>query len=111
MYKNNSVQNKIKNFIRDTKGLLFTAVILTALVVLFIHAVNGASEKADSAAAAALETAVKRAAVQCYAIEGFYPPDITYLEENYGIIIDSSKFIVEYNCTMSNILPIIKVLY
>ena len=84
---------------------------MIAVIALFVRAVNGASEKAGSAAASSLETAIRRAAVQCYAIEGFYPPNVAYLEENYGIIIDAAKFIVEYSCDIPNNLPIIKVLY
>jgi len=111
MHAGNSVFNKIKDIIRDAKGIIFTVVILAAVVAFFGSAVNGASAKADSSSAATLEKAIKRAAVQCYAIEGFYPSDVKYLEENYGIIIDSSRYIVEYRCFSSNILPTIKVVY
>jgi len=109
MREGNSVFNKIKNFIKDTKGILFTVVILAVVVIFFVAAVGGASGKADSSAAASLEKAIKRAVIQCYAIEGFYPPDITYLEDNYGIIVDS-RFIVEYISFSGNNLPMIKVL-
>jgi len=111
MREGNSVANKIKRFIIDTKGILFTVIILGLVLSMFFQALSGASEKADSSAAASLENAIKRAAVQCYAIEGFYPPGVDYLEEHYGIIIDYNKFIVEYNCSIPNNLPIIKVLY
>jgi len=111
MREGNSGFNKIKNFIGESKGILFTLVILAVVVLFFFSALNGAAGKADSSSAGALETAIKRAAVQCYAIEGFYPPGVDYLEEHYGVIIDKSRFIVEYNCTIPNNLPIIKVLY
>jgi len=111
MREGNSGFNKIKNFIGESKGILFTLVILAVVVLFFFNALNGAAGKADSSSAGALETAIKRAAVQCYAIEGFYPPGVNYLEEHYGVIIDKSKFIVEYNCSIPNNLPIIKVLY
>jgi len=111
MHAGNSVFNKIKDFIRDTKGVLFTVIILAAVIIFFWSAVNGASAKADSSSAATLEKAIKRAAVQCYAIEGFYPADVTYLENHYGIIIDSSRFMVEYRSFSSNNVPLIIVLY
>lgn len=111
MYEGNSVFNKIKYLIRDTKGIIFTVAILAVIIIFFSSAVNGAASKADSSAAAALEKAIKRAAVQCYAIEGFYPPDVTYLEEHYGIIIDNSKYIVEYRCFAGNNIPTINVKY
>ncbi|MCL1792912.1 MAG: hypothetical protein FWG34_03495 [Oscillospiraceae bacterium] len=110
MHEGNSFFNKIKNLIRDAKGVVFTATILAAVVFFFFAAVNGASEKADSSSAATLEKAIKRAAVQCYAIEGFYPPDVKYLADHYGIILDS-KYIVEYKAFSGNNLPGIQVLY
>ena len=109
MREGNSVFNKIKNFIKDTKGVLFTVLILAVVVVFFFSAVGGASGKADSSAIATLEKAIKRAAIQCYAIEGFYPPDVTYLVDHYGIIIED-KYIVEYKSFSGNNLPMIKVM-
>ena len=111
MHEGNSVFNKIKGLITDTKGIVFTLIILAVIIVFFGSAVNGASGKADSSAAGALEKAIRRAAVQCYAIEGFYPPDVSYLEEHYGIIIDNSRYIVEYRCFTGNIIPTINVKY
>ena len=109
MHEGNSFFNKTKNFIKDTKGILFTVLILAVVIVFFFTAVNGASGKADSSSASTLEKAIKRAAIQCYAIEGFYPPDVDYLVNHYGIIVDS-QFIVEYKSFSGNNLPIIKVL-
>ncbi len=56
-----------------------------------------------------LEQSVRRATVQCYAIEGMYPSELTYLEENYGIVYDKEKYGVEYGCFASNIMPTIVV--
>lgn len=109
MHEGNSVFNKIKSLIQNTKGVVFTLVILAAVVCFFFAAVNGASDKAASSSAATLEKAIKKAAVQCFAIEGFYPPDVDYLAQNYGIILDS-KYIVEYDAFSGNNLPGIKVL-
>lgn len=57
-----------------------------------------------------LEQAIWRAAVVCYATEGRYPPDIQYLEENYGIQINARKYIVEYQVYAQNMMPDITVL-
>lgn len=51
------------------------------------------------------ESALKKAIVQCYAIEGIYPEDVSYLEENYDLMIDKSKYNVYYECFSSNIMP------
>ena len=53
---------------------------------------------------------VKRASVQCYAIEGRYPPSVEYLEERYGIVIDRNKYNVFYSGWASNVMPEITII-
>ena len=57
-----------------------------------------------------LEEVLREAAVACYATEGFYPPELEYLEEHYGIQIDSRHFIVRYTAIAENLMPDITVL-
>jgi hypothetical protein len=57
-----------------------------------------------------LETAVRRAAVACYAAEGVYPPNLAYLQEHYGIQIDETRYTVSYIIFGSNMMPDITVL-
>ncbi len=56
-----------------------------------------------------LQAAIEKAAVSCYASEGFYPADVSYLSENYGIVIDSDKFHVFYDSMGSNMKPDVEV--
>lgn len=109
MREGNSIYNKIKDIIINVKGIAFTVIILTVIVCLFISAVNGASLKADSSSVSTLEKAIKKAAVQCYAIEGFYPPDVDYLADHYGVIINKDKYVVSYTAFTANNMPDIKV--
>jgi hypothetical protein len=51
------------------------------------------------------ESALEKAIVQCYAIEGIYPADVSYLEENYNLTINKSKYNIFYECFSSNIMP------
>lgn len=69
-----------------------------------------AAASMDAQAAASVRQAVLDAAVQCYAVEGVYPPDLAYLEKNYGLQINHEKFIVTYDAFASNLLPDIAVL-
>ena len=57
-----------------------------------------------------LETAVRRAAVSCYAAEGFYPPDIAYLQTHYGLQFDEKSYVIRYQLVASNWMPDITVL-
>lgn len=63
------------------------------------------SQKLETEAINNLQKAVQRAIVQCYALEGQYPPAISYLEENYGLQIDKEKYLIDYNNFASNIMP------
>ncbi len=58
---------------------------------------------------AALKAAVERSARQCYVVEGFYPPSLEYLEENYGLQINTDEFVVVYDVFASNISPDVRV--
>lgn len=56
-----------------------------------------------------LEKNLKRAAVECYAIEGGYPESIRYLEQNYGIYVDEEQYVVHYEYVGANLPPDISV--
>lgn len=62
-------------------------------------------KKSDAESFKILSDAIIRSAVQCYAIEGFYPPNIEYLEENYGLLVDHDKYFISYSVFASNIIP------
>ena len=72
-------------------------------------AVDSAQRKSDEESYKILSDAIIRSAVQCYAIEGFYPPDIEYLENNYGLLVDHNKYFVSYSVFASNIVPEVEV--
>lgn len=57
-----------------------------------------------------LEEAIHKAVVQCYALEGMYPPDLAYVEEHYGIAINHDNYIVHYDLFASNIMPDVKII-
>ena len=59
--------------------------------------------------AAAIREAVETSARQCYVVEGVYPPDLHYLEENYGLQINTAEFYVVYDIYASNMPPTVKV--
>lgn len=53
--------------------------------------------------------AIRKAAVQCYALEGSYPPDVDYLRAHYGLQLDEARYAVRYEVFASNIMPDIEV--
>ncbi len=53
---------------------------------------------------------VRRAAVQCYAIEGFYPQTVEYLQDKYGVLFKDERYFIDYQYIGENLLPDITVL-
>ena len=91
------------------RGLLLAAVALAALLW-FLTAVSNLETGRRNEGRQQLEDAIRRSAVACYAAEGIYPPDLTYLEEHYGIQVDETRYTVEYTVFASNLMPDITVL-
>jgi hypothetical protein len=54
---------------------------------------------------------VVRASVQCYALEGQYPPSLDYLKEHYGISPNEDVYLIHYQFVGSNLMPEIFVMH
>ena len=100
----------IEKLLRENARLLLSLLAFLAVMAAFMTGTLSLSGKAREEGAETLRSAIQRASVQCYAIEGRYPPDVNYLEENYGIQIDRDKYTVFYEGFASNIMPDITVL-
>lgn len=97
---------------RDLGVYKFFASILIFVLVIgaFVSGSMSFSGKARAEGDITLRNAIARATVQCYAIEGRYPPSVEYLEEHYGIQIDRRRYNVFYEGFASNIMPDITVI-
>lgn len=100
---------QLKNSWKTVRGYLASAVIFGVVIGMFLNGVLTMSGRMDREGAETLRSAIARASVQCYAIEGRYPPSVEYLEENYGISIDRKRFFVFYEGFASNVMPDITV--
>ena len=84
--------------------------LLLAIGLFFWGAVSRLEQDHQTEGKQQLETALRRAAVSCYAAEGFYPPDVAYMQEHYGLRFDEESYVVHYRLTASNWMPDITVL-
>ncbi len=100
-------QKKKQN--RSVFGYLFSGLLIGGFLYLFLIGTQGIASKTESEQLNVLDQAIRRATIQCYAIEGRYPPSVEYLEEHYGISIDREKYHVFYDGWASNIMPDITV--
>ena len=84
----------------------FISFILIVLLIAFMYrAVDKAQIKRDDEGLEVLSQAIMKSAVQCYTLEGFYPPNIQYLEDNYGLLVNHDKYFISYRVFASNIMP------
>lgn len=95
-----------RNVLRAVPILLL--LVLLPLVLFFSAQTLGG--KADDESLDLAEQSIRRAAVQCYALEGTYPVSWDHLKEVYGVSVDESRYFVDYQYVASNLMPDITVL-
>lgn len=87
------------------RGLLPAPLLFCAVLTVFFLAVGKAGETGTVEEKRIAEQSVRRAAVSCYAAEGFYPDSYDYLREHYHVRIDETKYAVQYEAFASNLMP------
>lgn len=92
-----------------TSTLVVAAVVALTSLLAFLS-IDGFDRNSAGKNHKALEDAIRKAAVQCYAIEGSYPPNIDYLTEHYGIVLNNSAYFYDYQTIGSNVMPDITVI-
>lgn len=96
-----------RNSLRRWLPLLLLLVLIPLALLL---AARGLTGRADREGLALAEQSVRRAAVECYALEGAYPENLDYLKERYGLAVDEVRYFVDYRYVASNLMPDITVL-
>lgn len=79
-------------------------------LLLFVGGTKFIGNVADTEQRKNLEAALRRDIIQCYALEGTYPPSLDYIEENYGFFYDVDKFYIDYTAVGANIMPDVTIL-
>lgn len=91
-------------------GNVLTVMLAAAVLLWFFLAMGRLGSGQAQEGREQLETALRRAAVACYAAEGMYPPTLDYLVEHYGIQINENRYRVFYEVFAENLMPEITVL-
>lgn len=92
------------------RRLLPALVLVVVLIIAFFFGSRVLLTKAGSEALTLAEKGIRRAAVQCYALEGFYPTSVDYLTAHYGVTVDPGTYIIHYEFVASNLMPDVTVL-
>lgn len=105
--------NRFKNhslFSIESIWKVFTFFLFLSFFIFFFKGIQTVDHTTSSEQAKSLEQAIRKSVIQCYAVEGTYPPSLAYLKEHYGIFYDSEQFFVDYTSIGSNIMPDITII-
>ena len=80
-------------------------VLLIILILVFAFFTNTITTSNKSGNYMVLENALDRSITQCYALEGSYPPSLSYLVENYGLTYNAEQYFIDYQYIASNLRP------
>ena len=92
------------------KKLIAVTSLICIILLLFSAGISRLEQGQHREDRQILEEALRRTAVACYAAEGFYPPDVAYMQQHYGLQFDENRFAVRYEVFASNLMPDITVL-
>lgn len=92
------------------RTLLLSAALFALIIIWLLISVENAEESSVKNRAEALKKSVMNGAALCYSIEGEYPRELEYLEENYGVNVNSDIYIVHYEYFGANVSPTVTVI-
>lgn len=98
-----------KSFHFTYRGWILSVLLFCAMLGLFWYGFGVISNANRDEGREVLLSSLQRAAVNCYAVEGVYPPNVKYLEDHYGVLVNHDQYIVQYELAGSNIMPSISV--
>ncbi len=87
------------------RNTVLSACVFVLILCLFWYGFSRTSSSGDEQSLEVTRTAVQKSIANCYATEGAYPPNIKYLEDHYGIMINHDKYVVQYELSGSNVMP------
>lgn len=90
-------------------SILISILIIAAVTLGVLFSVADYRDTALEKQLNQVKDTVMNSVVQCYALEGAYPPDLEYLQENYGLQLDTNRYLYHYDRFASNILPNVQV--
>ena len=88
----------------------FPILLLALVLIIFILFSDSFSQAALSHEREILQKAIDRNITQCYALEGSYPCNLSYLENHYGLTYNKEHFFIDYQYIGGNLRPDITII-
>ncbi|MBR6159085.1 MAG: hypothetical protein IKQ40_02190 [Lachnospiraceae bacterium] len=83
----------------------FSVFFFILVIVAFLFGISFIASTSSRDQKQILTDAVNKDIIHCYAVEGYYPPSLGYIEEHYGLTYDRTKYMVDYVPIGDNIMP------
>ncbi len=91
-------------------SVLITILVIAVAAVIVFAAIDDYTSSYDEKKVEEIRETLLGYVAECYALEGRYPADLQYLEDNYGLVLDRDKYVYHYSIFASNFLPDVKVI-
>ena len=98
------------DFFQVIKGHMLSIIFFSCIVIFIAVAIRQTETRRNAEGVRLTEKSIQHAVISCYALEGRYPQDLQYIQENYGVSIDEEKYYVAYEIFASNLMPEITVI-
>ena len=95
---------------RILQSVNFSVIFFLAIIGLFLYGISAVSNSPVNDEREILTNAINKDIVHCYAVEGMYPPSLSYIEKNYGLTYDRDKYLIDYEAIGSNIMPTVMII-
>lgn len=90
---------------RIRAGFLIPLCTFGLVMILFLYGIGNISSTTDAEQQRTLADALRRCAVQNYALTGSYPDTLEDLLAHYAVAYDENKYTIHYEPFGSNIMP------
>ena len=95
---------------RILESMNFSVFFFLIVIIVFLFGISFISSTSSRDQKDVLTDAVSKDIIHCYAVEGYYPPSLSYIEEHYGLTYDKSRYLIDYVPIGDNIMPSVTIL-
>ncbi len=90
---------------RILESMNFSVFFFVVVIAIFLIGISFISSTSSKDQTQILTDAVNKDIIHCYAVEGYYPPNLKYIEDHYGLTYDKDRYFVDYVPIGDNIMP------
>lgn len=90
---------------RDRRHTIIAVVAVVLVIVALYLGYGFVRASSREQGATALRQAILDAATRCCAVEGSYPVSLSYLEQKYGLRVNTDDYVVTYEAYAGNVMP------